>query len=128
MEIKKNSFHLGKSGEETAVLFLKKTGYLILERNYRNRFGEIDVIAKDGDFLVFVEVKTRKSFRCGKPFESVDYRKQRQISKVALDYISRNDEYDRPARFDVIAVTLQKNNQAKVDIIRNAFEFVGPTY
>lgn len=119
---------LGQNGEDSAIQFLRKNGCIILERNYRRRFGEIDIIAKEDHCLVFVEVKTRKSLRCGNPFEAVDLRKQRQISKVALDYITRHGLFETPARFDVVSVTMQKNSSPKIDIIKNAFEYIGPTY
>ena len=126
--MKSDTLPLGNSGEDCAVEFLKSEGCTILERNYRTPFGEIDIIAKDDDFIVFVEVKTRRSLRCGNPFEAVDIRKQRRISKVALDYITRRGLHDAPARFDVIAVTPQGGDLPKIEIIRNGFDYVGPAY
>ncbi|MDH4319672.1 MAG: YraN family protein, partial [Desulfobulbaceae bacterium] len=99
---------LGSKGEDAAAFHLQQKGYEILCRNYRQRFGEIDIVARDGDVLVFVEVKTRRSLRYGTPFEAIDQRKQRQLSKVALHYISRYKLYHQPARFDVIAVGWSK--------------------
>lgn len=119
---------LGKSGEDAAVKFLQKLEFTILEKNYRTPVGEVDIIARENDIIVFVEVKTRKSLRCGNPFEAVDLRKQRQVSKVALDYITRKGLIDSPARFDVISVTVHDERQADVEIIRNAFDFVGDSY
>ncbi len=126
--MKPDTLPLGNSGENSAIQFLKDEGCTILERNYRTRFGEIDIIAQDGDFIVFVEVKTRRSIRCGNPFEAVDIRKQRRISKVALDYITRRGLHDTPARFDVIAVTPQRGGLPRIEIIRNGFDYVGPAY
>jgi len=78
---------LGKSGETTAVQYLKKNGYRILEQNYRTDLGEIDIIAKDKDTLVFIEVKARTSYRFGDPKYAVTQKKQRKISMVALSYL-----------------------------------------
>ena len=113
----------GRSGEDIAAAYLQRLGYHIITRNYRRRFGEIDIIARDVDVLVFVEVKARRSNRCGSPFEAVDRRKQRQISRVALDYITRHGLEDRPARFDVVAVFLRKDRSPQVEIIKDAFEY-----
>ncbi len=115
----------GRTGEDAATAFLLDRGYRIIARNYRRRFGEIDIIAEDGAVLVFVEVKTRKTASFGNPFEAVDRRKQRQISRVALDYITRHKEENRPARFDVVAVELQKGVPPRLEIIKDAFEFRG---
>ena len=118
---------LGANGEEIAARFLKKRGYRILERNYRIRLGEIDIIAEQGADLVFIEVKTRSDTIFGSPFESVTVPKQRQLSKVALEYISKRRFHNRPARFDVVGVELKKTNSthlrdAKVELVQNAFD------
>ncbi|NIA04938.1 MAG: YraN family protein [Proteobacteria bacterium] len=115
----------GRAGEDVAAAFLLGRGYRIIARNYRRRFGEIDIIAEDGAVLVFVEVKARKTARFGNPFEAVDRRKQRQISRVALDYITRHKEENRPARFDVVAVELKEGAPPRVEMIKDAFEFCG---
>ncbi len=115
----------GRAGEDVAAAFLLARGYRIIVRNYRRRFGEIDIIAEDGAVLVFVEVKSRKTSSFGSPFEAVDRRKQRQISRVALDYITRHKEENRPARFDVVAVELKEGIPPRVDMIKDAFEFCG---
>jgi len=112
---------LGPKGEDAAASYLQKKGYEILCRNYRQRFGEIDIVARDGEVLVFVEVKTRRSQRYGTPFEAIDQRKQRQLSKVALHYITRYKLYDQPARFDVIAVSWSKE-KPEFDLLTNAFD------
>ena len=119
---------LGAKGEEIAVRYLKRRGYRILERNYRSRLGEIDIIAEHGAHLVFVEVKTRSDTLFGSPFESVTVHKQRQLSKVALEYLSKQGCHDRPARFDVVGVQLQKVNairlqDARIELMQNAFDF-----
>ena len=114
----------GSQGENIAVSFLEKQGYIVLARNYRQRFGEIDIVAEDQGVLVFVEVKTRKNDRYGSPFEAVDFRKQQKLSMMAQDYISRNNMEDSAARFDVVAVRLGSGSQPKVELIRDAFEFM----
>ena len=117
---------LGAKGEEVAVSYLKSRGYRIVERNYRIRFGEIDIIAEQGDDLVFIEVKTRSGTLFGSPFESVTKQKQKQLSKVALEYISKQGFHDRPARFDVVGIELQKGSEtfqdAAVEVLQNAFD------
>lgn len=113
----------GPQGENIAVLFLEKQGYTILARNYRQRFGEIDIVAEEGNVLVFVEVKTRNNDRYGSPFEAVDIRKQQKLSLMAQDYISRNKMEDRSARFDVVAVLLNQASRPQVEHIRDAFDF-----
>ncbi|MCL7489635.1 MAG: YraN family protein [Desulfobulbaceae bacterium] len=113
----------GSRGENIAVSFLEKQGYTVLARNYRRRFGEIDIVAEEGGVLVFIEVKARKNNRYGNPFEAVDTRKQRKLSRMAQDYISRHKMEDRPARFDVVAVRLNPHSRSEVELIRDAFDF-----
>ncbi len=115
----------GPRGEEIAVAYLQQKGYSIVERNYRLRFGEIDIIARDGETIVFVEVKTRKSIRFGSPFDAVDLRKQKKMSRVALAYLSSCRLLDSPARFDVVAVLLRRGSQPEVEIVQDAFELCG---
>jgi len=113
---------LGKKGEELAASYLKKTqGYTILHRNYRCVFGEIDIIAKDRDVLSFVEVKTRSSEGFGLPQERVNKRKQHQLSKVALEFINRYKAHHMNARFDVVAVYLDPQEE-RMELIKDAFE------
>ena len=107
----------GRSGEDAAVRYLEKMGYTILERNYRIRIGEVDIIARDEEYLVFIEVKTRRSKKFGSPFEAVDARKQQQIFKVASAYVRGRDI---PVRFDVVAVHLS-GQDIRVEILKNAF-------
>lgn len=114
---------LGPRGENIAVSYLQKQGYTVLVRNYRQRIGEIDIVAEDGDCLVFVEVKTRKNDQYGNPLEAVDIRKQRKLSRIALDYISRHKKENQNARFDVVAVQLQQESAPEVQHIKNAFDF-----
>jgi len=111
----------GKQGEELAVSLLRKKGYKVVERNFRTRAGEIDIIAKHKRRIVFVEVKTRKSGRYGDPKFAVTPQKQRKISMVALEYLKKHHTLQTPARFDVVTIQ-SANDEATVEIIPNAFE------
>lgn len=113
----------GKRSETDAVTHLKKLGYKILETNYRNRLGEIDIIAKDRDTIAFVEVKARKSKAYGHPKWAITPKKQRKISMVALSYLKTTRQIHSKARFDVVTVTLNSENPTStIDVIKNAFE------
>jgi putative endonuclease len=112
---------LGKKGEDIAADFLKTRGFQIISRNYRQKSGEIDIICLDRGVFVFVEVKTRTSGAFGHPVEAVDRRKQHQISVTALDYLSRHDLLDEPARFDVVGVVVGSSAPDITHIV-NAFE------
>jgi len=111
----------GKTAEKTAVDFLKAKGYQILECNYRTKFGEIDIIARDKEVICFIEVKARHSLDLGAPEEAVSIRKQKQISKAAIYYLKMNKLLEQAARFDVLAL-LYEDNQPKISLIQNAFE------
>ncbi|MGB9699237.1 MAG: YraN family protein [Thermodesulfobacteriota bacterium] len=117
----KERISLGKIGEELALAHLKKMKYKILERNYKCPLGEVDLVARDKNTLVFIEVKTRKTKDFGGPAAAVDLRKQRQLSKVALHYLNQNKLNNVPARFDVVAIELI-SPAARIEVIRNAFE------
>ncbi len=112
----------GRYGEREAARFLEKNGYTVLEKNYRKKFGEIDIIARKDDYLVFIEVKTRKAHSHGTPLEAVTTRKQRQISRVAQCYLTEKQLHETAARFDVIAVNLTKNSAPEIELIVNAFD------
>ena len=112
---------LGKLGEDLALKEVKRLGYKQITRNYRCHLGEIDLIAKDGNTLVFLEIKTRKGRSIGYAKEAVDFRKMRQISKVALAYMKSNSCLDTKARFDVVAVSLG-GGKPEIELIKNAFE------
>lgn len=116
---------LGKWGEEQALKKVKKLGYKCLVRNYRCPLGEIDLIARDKDILVFIEIKTRKASSIGYSKEAVDFRKQKQLSKVALAYMKENDCPDAKARFDVIAIHIDRGEK-EIEIIQNAFDLAYP--
>lgn len=109
----------GNAGERIAEKYLKDLGYLIVARNYKTELGEIDLIANDGDTLVFVEVKSRRSDAYGFPSEAVDERKQRKLSMVASQYIKRNMFFGAAVRFDVVEVYFE---EARVNHIENAFD------
>lgn len=113
---------LGNRGEKEAVKYLRKIKQLkIIETNYSNFFGEIDIIAKDKDYIVFVEVKTRTSTNFGFASQAVDYKKQQKIIKMAQMYTM--DAYNIPVRFDIIEVYIDKTNNSVTNInhIENAF-------
>jgi putative endonuclease len=111
----------GKKGENIAVAYLKSNGYRIVERNYKCLFGEIDIVAKDGDTVVFIEVKSRKSEEFGDPQVAVGLEKQKKISKISLKYLEEKHLYPCNARFDVVAIKMLPSGN-KVELIQNAFE------
>lgn len=112
-----NKRQIGTDFENKAVKFLEDSGYIIIERNFRNRIGEIDIIAIDKNYLCFVEVKERSTFKCGFALEAVDFRKQKIIVKVAKHYLMQNNFTDKQnIRFDV--VSFDNNN---ITLIKNAF-------
>lgn len=113
---------LGQKGEDIAVDYLNRIGYSIIHRNFRLKTGEIDIIALDGKTTVFIEVKTRSSNTFGSPSSAVTPRKQIQISRVALEYLSRENLMDSAARFDVISVMIESNNEPSIELIQNAFD------
>ena len=117
----KTNIELGRQGEQAAVDFLKHSGYNIINTNYRTRLGQIDIIAKDKKTICFVEVKTRRNQRFGRPGEAVGVSKQRKISAMALMFLKQNRLLDSPARFDVISISYP-NMQPRIELIRNAFE------
>jgi len=117
----KERISLGRFGEDLARERLKDLGYRILKTNYKCPIGEIDLVARDGDVLVFVEIKTRKNEFLGQVKEAVNSRKQTQLSKVALAYMKSNNLCGSKARFDVVAVALI-DGRKEIEVIKNAFE------
>ncbi|MBI4794256.1 MAG: YraN family protein [Deltaproteobacteria bacterium] len=111
---------LGDAGEALAAAALKKQGYKILERNYVTPLGEIDLIARHGRALVFIEVKTRRSLRFGEPQDAVTPAKQARIQKLADYYLQRKRVGEVEVRFDVVGITFS-DNRSSVEIIQNAF-------
>ncbi|MGL4363164.1 MAG: YraN family protein [Cellulosilyticaceae bacterium] len=99
---KQNNRETGKHYEQKAMQYLEEKGYNILETNFRTRFGEIDIIARDGNIIVFIEIKYRRTSRCGYPRESVTKQKQQKIRQVASFYLVQKKSYEKPLRFDVI--------------------------
>ena len=100
--MQKNTF--GTRGEIIAANYLKKKGYKIIARNYRNKIGEIDLIALDGEVLVFVEVKTRISKAFGDPLEAINLTKQEKIHRIATLFLMNNNLMEKPFRFDAISI------------------------
>lgn len=111
---------IGDLGENAAAKYLKKNGYKILGRNYRKKYGEIDIIAEKDDSIAFVEVKTRKNDDFGRPCEFVDKRKQERIKKTALSYICEKG-YDAGFTFDVIEVYGENGKVREINHIIGAF-------
>lgn len=111
----------GREGESLAVSHLEKEGYEILTRNYRCRYGEVDIIARENDCLVFIEVKSRRSLRFGEPCEAIDLRKQKKLSRTALHYLQSRGWMNRNARFDTLFIRLAAGGN-ELRLIRNAFE------
>jgi len=114
---------LGQKGEKQAARYLKKKGYKVVTANYRCQYGEIDLIARDADILIFIEVKTRTSTDFGGPAAAVGYRKQQQISKVAHHYLVTHHNDDVDARFDVISILSPIGQKTEIEHITNAFDF-----
>ena len=116
---------LGQIGEELAVRELEDRGYAILARRYRTKLGEIDVVARDGLTLVFVEVKARAGDDFGGGAAAVTRWKQRRLTLMALDYLARHRLEERPCRFDVVTVDVVERQAPRVEIYENAFESIG---
>ncbi|OPY58193.1 MAG: hypothetical protein A4E55_01088 [Pelotomaculum sp. PtaU1.Bin035] len=113
---------LGRQGEETAAQYLEKNGYSILCKNYRCRFGEIDVVAMDGDILVFVEVRSNSGDQFGLAEESITGRKQGKLRKLAWQYLKKAGKTNCECRFDVIAILFDGESKVKrLEHIENAF-------
>jgi len=111
----------GETGEHIGEHYLKGQGYQIVARNVRSPFGEIDLVAKHQKTLVFVEVKTRRSFDFGLPEEAVTKRKKARLGRLASWYLTRYPDSDLPVRFDVLAIQLG-GLQPDIRLIQNAFE------
>ena len=115
---------MGLDGEALARAALRRGGYEILEERYRTPFGEIDVIARDGDTLVFIEVKARRDGRYGGGAAAVTTRKQRTIVRVAESYLTRTRLHHLACRFDVVVVEYPAGDEPRAAIIRSAFDAV----
>lgn len=117
-----NTIKIGTKGEKAACLFLEKSGYRIIKRNYRKRYGEIDIIAQKGDILAFVEVKTRKSIEYGLACEAVTKEKKQKILKTAQTYICENN-INLNYSFDIIEVYHSAGKIQKIEHLENAIYF-----
>ena len=115
-----DSARTGKTGEDIALLYLEKTGMRLLERNYRVRGGEIDLIMDDGGQIVFVEVKTRVYSGDGSAYDAVNAAKQRHITKAAVRYLSEKASFEAACRFDVVIIIGQPPD-ARLEHHKNAF-------
>ena len=110
---------LGKAGEDRAVAELERRGYAILARRYRTRHGEIDIVARDGETTVFVEVKARATAEFGTAAAAVTPLKQRRLASMAVDYLARHRLGGRPCRFDVVAI--DGGDGGTITVYRSAF-------
>ena len=116
---------LGRKGETVAAAYLRKQGFQILEKHYRYGRGEIDLIASEGETLVFVEVKTRFFSAPTTPEEAVTVLKQNQIRRIAQAYLYNKSLEDIPCRFDVLALQFAPKSGFQIRHYRDAFEFMG---
>ena len=112
---------LGNKGEDFAAEYYKKLGFTVTAQNYTCRGGEIDIIAENGEYIIFVEVKTRSQNSLYSPAEAVDYKKQKRLSVAAMKYLTENDVEKQP-QFDVFEVYTANERIYKVNRIENAFE------
>jgi len=118
-----NRQEVGKLGEKLAQKFLKKRGYRIRETNFRCREGEIDIIARQADYLVFIEVRTKSNLDFGSPEESITQSKKEKLIAVALTYITTHQKLPPLWRIDVVALELDNKGKAKrIELIENAIE------
>ena len=119
---------LGERGETAACGFLKDHGYEILEKNYKCKLGEIDVIARRQGRLAFIEIKTRTSTQFGTPQEAVDFRKQEKIFKVAQWYLKERKSLKSPVAFDVVAILWREGQSPEIRLVADAFEKESKSY
>ncbi len=112
----------GKRGEDVACEELQRRGYEILDRRYRTRCGELDIIARDGGVIVFVEVKARSSRRFGAPLESITWKKRQRLSQMAASYLFEKRLGHAPCRFDTVGVMETVGAGPVVEVVRGAFE------
>jgi putative endonuclease len=114
----------GRRGEAIAAAFVQDLGWRVVDRNFRCRAGEIDLVVLDGETVVFLEVRSRTGRGRGTPLESVDHRKQAQVGRVARHYLTLRGWHARAARFDVIGIRFDAEPPA-VEHVRSAFDLVG---
>ena len=115
---------LGKHGEEATVKYIKKQGYRILEKNFRTKTGEIDIIAEDKKVVAFIEVKTRTGDQFGEPLEAVGPTKQKKIARVADQFLMRHKVENRDCRFDIVSITCPTDDPQtwQIELIKDAFK------
>jgi putative endonuclease len=113
----------GRQGEELAAHYLRKKGYVILERNFKCPFGEMDIVARHGDVLIFIEVRSRRSEGFGEPLESIRLIKQKKLSRIALCYIQKYHLQGRKARFDVLGVKIRPEGH-EIEMVQDAFDLM----
>jgi putative endonuclease len=119
--VTRERLNLGRRGEALALKKIKDFGYQCIATNYRCPLGEVDLIAKDGDTIVFIEIKTRKGRSLGYAKEAIHEKKKRQLSKVALAYLKNSGLFGSKARFDVIAIRMGEE-RAEIEWVKNAFD------
>ena len=113
---------LGRNGEDLALAFLEQKGFKPVARNYRFRGGELDLVMRDGDILVFIEVRTKHAVNRGTPLETVDFKKRRQIERTARYFLAREKISDDVfCRFDVIGIVMAAGRPPLIEHITNAF-------
>lgn len=117
----KSNSELGARGEALAALHVADSGMEVIDRNWRSRYGELDIVAKDGDTMVFVEVKTRSGIGYGTPAEAVTYAKQTRIRGLALRWLSLQQGPWVQIRFDVIAIVVGRHEEPVITHVRSAF-------
>ena len=115
----------GQEGESAAEQYLRDKGYRILARNVRSSVGELDLVAEDGQVLVFVEVKARRTDAFGGAIHAVHQRKQEKLIQLAAQYLARHHLKDRPCRFDVVLLQGTSAEASQIEHIQNAFEVPG---
>lgn len=114
----RNRQKLGQQGEEHAALLLQRQGWVILDRNWRCDLGELDIVAREGEYLVVCEVKTRSNARFGGPLEAISARKVRRLRRVALRWLDQHCIHAPLIRFDLIAVTRMPSGDLNVEHVR----------
>lgn len=112
----------GDIGEQAAFDYLINSGYIILDRNFRTKYGEIDIIGKDNGYIAFVEVKSRHDFKMGFPCEAVNKSKQQRIARMALLYIMKKKLYNYDFRFDVVEIVMKEDEVKYLRLIKDAFQ------
>lgn len=126
MRSQEGSRELGRMGEERAARFLRLQGFRMVAANYRCRMGELDLVAMDGDTLVFIEVKSRRGTSCGRAEDKITPAKKRRLTLLARRFLLERGWFDRPARFDVVTVDWEKEGAEAVTHYRDAFRASSP--